>query len=97
MLCQFERLVYPKTVQAVTPSSYMVALYRPCEKLIGAARTPLTLAESFDNGATWETIFILEDQPGEYSYPSLIYAEGTLYVSYTWNRESIVCREFKVN
>ena len=62
-----------------------------------AARTPLTLAESFDNGATWETIFILEDQPGEYSYPSLIYAEGTLYVSYTWNRESIVCREFKVN
>ena len=42
MLCQFERLVYPKTAQAVTPTSYMVAIYRPCEKLMGSAGTPLT-------------------------------------------------------
>ena len=42
MLCQFERLVYPKTAQAVTPTSYMVAIYRPCEKLMGSSGTPLT-------------------------------------------------------
>ena len=42
MLCQFERLVYPKTVQAVTPSSYMVAIYRPCEQLLGSSGTPMT-------------------------------------------------------
>ena len=61
-----------------------------------AARTPLTLAESFDNGKTFQEVFVLEDQPGEYSYPSLIFAEGKLYVSYTWNREKICCREFEV-
>ena len=61
-----------------------------------AARTPLTLSESFDNGLTWETIFTLEDKPGEYSYPSLIFAENKLYVSYTWNRETICCRTFEV-
>ena len=42
MLCQFERLVYPKSVQAITPSSYMVAIYRPLETLVGSAGTPLT-------------------------------------------------------
>ena len=42
MLCQFERLVYPKSAQAVTPTSYMVAIYRPCEQLIGSAGTPMT-------------------------------------------------------
>lgn len=42
MLCQFERLVYPSCVQAVTPSSYMVAVYRPCEKLKDAAGMPVT-------------------------------------------------------
>lgn len=33
MLCQFERLVYPQNVRGVDPSSYMVAVYRPCEKI----------------------------------------------------------------
>lgn len=42
MLCQFERLVYPSCAQAVTPGSYMVALYRPCEKLRDAAGRPVT-------------------------------------------------------
>ena len=42
MLCQFERLVYPKSVQAVKPTGYMVALYRPCEKLVDAAGVPMS-------------------------------------------------------
>ena len=31
MLCQFEKLLYPKDAHAASSGSYMVAVYRPCE------------------------------------------------------------------
>ena len=31
MLCQFEKLLYPKDAHAASAGSYMVAVYRPCE------------------------------------------------------------------
>ena len=37
MLCQFERLVYPQNARSVNPGSYMVAIYRPCDKLLDSA------------------------------------------------------------
>lgn len=37
MLCQFERLVYPQSVRTIRPGSYMVAIYRPCDKLRDSA------------------------------------------------------------
>ena len=37
MLCQFERLVYPASARAVNAGSYMVAVYRPCEKVLDSA------------------------------------------------------------
>ena len=33
MLCQFECLVYPQNTNVIDAASYMVALYRPCEKI----------------------------------------------------------------
>lgn len=36
MICQFKRLIYPKAVTA-GDASYMIALYRPCEKVMDAA------------------------------------------------------------
>ena len=36
MICQFKKLIYPKTVTA-DGASYMIALYRPCEKILDAA------------------------------------------------------------
>ena len=36
MICQFKRLIYPKVVTA-GDASYMIALYRPCEKVMDAA------------------------------------------------------------
>ena len=36
MICQFKRLIYPKAV-TVGDASYMIALYRPCEKVMDAA------------------------------------------------------------
>ena len=61
-----------------------------------AKRTPLVLMSSNDNGKTFETVCTLEDSPGEYSYPSLLHNEGRLYVSYTYNRRTIVYREFEI-
>ncbi len=60
-----------------------------------AARTPLSVLFSRDNGATWPDRIDLETDPGEFSYPALI-ADGNesptgegLAVAYTWNRRRI--------
>ena len=41
MICQFKRLIYPKAVTA-GDASYMIALYRPCEKVMDAAGNVLS-------------------------------------------------------
>lgn len=33
MLCQFERVIYPSSVSAIDITSFMIALYRPCENI----------------------------------------------------------------
>ncbi|MCK5157423.1 MAG: exo-alpha-sialidase [Spirochaetales bacterium] len=53
-------------------------------------RTPLRISVSRDNGTTWDRVYDLEDQPGEYSYPSLMQGEnGDFHVVYTYNRTRI--------
>jgi len=55
-----------------------------------AGRTPLTLAISYDEGRTWAARRNIEDEPGEYSYPTLMEgADGTVHLVYTWRRERI--------
>ena len=34
MVCEFQKLIYPSSVSMVEVGSYMVALYRPCEKVV---------------------------------------------------------------
>lgn len=34
VMCQFDRLLFPKTREEVTNDSYMIALYSPCEQLV---------------------------------------------------------------
>ena len=63
-------------------------LYNPINNNWGA-RTPLTLVLSEDNGVTWQKCLDLETNPGEYSYPSIIYREGELHCAYTFNRVNI--------
>lgn len=49
-------------------------------------RWPLNLAISTD-GRRWEPSLVLEDAPGEFSYPAVIQTRnGNLHVTYTWNR-----------
>ncbi|WP_228527794.1 sialidase family protein [Pararhodonellum marinum] len=54
-------------------------------------RHPLHLAISFDNGQSWPFIHVIEKGIGEdeFSYPSLIYKNGILTLTYTRNRKNI--------
>lgn len=52
-------------------------------------RSPLNVAVS-DDGQTWKAALILEDQPGEYSYPAVIQtADGLVHITYTWKRAKV--------
>ncbi len=54
-----------------------------------AARTPLDLAVS-DDGRRWQPARVLEDGPGEYSYPAVIQGpDRRIHITYTWNRRRI--------
>ncbi|NID12317.1 sialidase family protein [Fibrivirga algicola] len=55
----------------------------------GGPRTPLHVAISAD-GIRWQTLAVLENEPGEYSYPAVIQtADGLVHVAYTWKRKRI--------
>jgi predicted neuraminidase len=52
-------------------------------------RSPLNVAMSPD-GKTWQSAAILENQPGEYSYPAVIQtSDGRVHITYTWKRTRI--------
>jgi len=54
-----------------------------------SGRSRLEVAVSRD-GSRWHSGVVLEDAPGEYSYPAMIQArDGRVHVSYTWRRERI--------
>lgn len=79
-------------IDCVTLSSGLFAMvYNPVGKDRQAefgARTPITLALSSD-GLHWTDILTLDSGPGEFSYPAIIEANGTLHIVYTWNRRKI--------
>jgi predicted neuraminidase len=52
-------------------------------------RTPLNIAISTD-GRAWTPMMVLEDSPGEYSYPAVIQTrDGRVHITYTWQRRNI--------
>src|SRR5205085_4332782 len=52
-------------------------------------RTPLNVAVSRD-GKKWQAALVLEDQPGEYSYPAVVQtSDGLVHVTYTWRRARV--------
>jgi alpha-L-rhamnosidase len=52
-------------------------------------RSPLNVAVS-DNGRTWQAAVVLEDTPGEFSYPAVIQTkDGLVHITYTWKRQRI--------
>jgi predicted neuraminidase len=73
-------------IDAVTlADGRFLLVYNRSEK----SRTPLNVAISSD-GVAWTDVLVLEDTPGEFSYPALIQAgDGSVHVTYTWNRTKI--------
>lgn len=61
-------------------------------------RNKLALLGSYD-GIQWRTLLLLEDQPaGEFSYPAIIgLRDGSVSITYTYNREKIKHVILKVN
>jgi len=53
-------------------------------------RTPLNVAVSAD-GKTWKSALVLENAPGEFSYPAVVQSRYNkkVQITYTWNREKI--------
>jgi predicted neuraminidase len=52
-------------------------------------RSPLNVSLTRD-GKNWEAALILENEPGEYSYPAVIQTSDNLvHVTYTWRRQRI--------
>jgi predicted neuraminidase len=53
------------------------------------SRSPLNIAVSSD-GKTWKAALVLEQEPGEFSYPAVIQStDGLVHITYTWKRERI--------
>ncbi|WP_020595833.1 sialidase family protein [Spirosoma panaciterrae] len=68
-----------------------VLVYNPTSPVNGKSgpRTPLDVAISND-GKTWKTLAVLENEPGEYSYPAVIQtADGLVHITYTWKRQRV--------
>jgi predicted neuraminidase len=52
-------------------------------------RSPLNVAVSRD-GRHWQAAAVLENEPGEYSYPAVIQTrDGRVHLTYTWKRQRI--------
>jgi len=54
-----------------------------------AARTPLSILFSRDNGESWAGRIDVETSSGEFSYPAIIADGDDLALGYTWNRRRI--------
>ncbi len=52
-------------------------------------RTPLVIMRSTDNGDSWKQVYVLESEPGEYSYPAIAAEGSRVHITYTWRRERI--------
>jgi Predicted neuraminidase (sialidase) len=58
------------------------------------SRTPLVLSFSEDDGSTWERALVLEEGPGEFSYPALALRGDELFASWTRDRKAIAVAKF---
>jgi predicted neuraminidase len=70
----------------------LLLVYNPTgEPNKGGPRTPLNMAVSKDNGATWKDVVSFEGSPGEYSYPAIVRTKTGVAVCYTWKRQRVRC------
>ncbi|MBB3109673.1 putative neuraminidase [Paenibacillus phyllosphaerae] len=81
----------------LTDSGLLALVFNPISGYTtDSPRTPLAVCFSSDNGMTWGEEFVLEDEPGEYSYPAVIACGDELLITYTWRRERIAFYHLKL-
>lgn len=83
-------------IDCVMVEDKLLLVCNPIEKNWGE-RTPLTVFLSNDNGKTFEKLYDLETENGEFSYPSIVSKGEKAYVVYTHKRKKIAFCEFKFN
>ena len=73
-----------------TSNGDLYLISNPVEENWGE-RSPLTLQKSTDNGATWETVLVLEEEKkdSEFSYPAIEYLGNALHITYTYERLNV--------
>ncbi len=73
-----------------TPDGSLYLISNPVSENWGE-RSPLTIQKSCDNGVSWETVITLEEEKldSEFSYPAMVYMNGSLYISYTYERLNV--------
>jgi predicted neuraminidase len=55
-----------------------------------AGRSPLNVALAADDKLAWQAAVVLENTPGEYSYPAVIQTrDGLVHITYTWKRTKV--------
>ena len=74
----------------------LALIFNPIETAGWQSRTPLVVATSYDNGATWPDRLVLVDKPGEYSYPAIIPTADGVALCYTFNRQHIQFARFSL-
>lgn len=68
-------------------------LYLVCNPVAAnwGQRSPLSLFQSTDEGASWQKLLDLETEPAEFSYPAIIADGEGLVLTYTYKRCNIAC------
>ena len=77
------------------PDGRIILICNPVNENWGA-RSPLSIYISADNGDNFTKIYDLETVKGEFSYPAVINEAEKIYITYTYNRKSIVYCEIKI-
>jgi predicted neuraminidase len=93
---QLEQIDLPNPnsgIDAVTLSDgrhLLVYNHSPSKKHSGRSRSILNLAVSDDDGKSWKATLLLEEQPGEFSYPAIIQTpDGLVHITYTFKRKKV--------
>ena len=71
----------------------MLLVYNPNNQNFGS-RSPISVAVSRDDGATWEHLCDLESEIGEFSYPAIVSQGRHIWITYTHKRENVAYWEF---
>jgi len=76
------------------PDGTLLLVYNPVQESWGL-RSPISIAQSDDDGKTWTKLCDLQTEPGEFSYPAIVNVGNKVYITYTYKRENVAYWEFE--